>query len=419
MSTSVMVDTSVPALIVKFGGYPLHHGGVGAIRTLGRLGVPVYAITEDRFTPAAVSRYLHDRFVWRTTGLEDAEVLVQGLLEIGRRIGRPTMLVPTDDRAAELIAENGVALDSVFLFPRAKDAGLARRLASKRGLQELCTEYGVPSAAAVSPSSLKDIEEFAGTASFPLVVKNRELYQRPGAPAVPSTTVVRNADELLDLARLWPEDPGVVLQEYLPRQHAEDWIFHAYIGLDAQPNPVFTGVKARSYPPYAGVTSCGYVADNPELAALACDFCVRIGFQGIADLDWRLDRRDGRYKLLDFNPRVGAQFRLFETTAGTDVVRAQHLDLTGRAIPAGEQIPGRKYVVEHLDPRVWRQYRAGHDTTPPPRAAHTEFAWAARDDVMPVAAVAVRVAGRVVARLARHVTRRSPRPRRPRRTARP
>jgi hypothetical protein len=30
---------------------------------------------------------------------------------------------------------------------------------------------------------------------------------------------------------------------------------------------------------------------------------------------------------LDFNPRVGAQFRLFEDDAGSDVVRALHLDL--------------------------------------------------------------------------------------------
>jgi len=43
----------------------------------------------------------------------------------------------------------------------------------------------------------------------------------------------------------------------------------------------------------------------------------------------------GAYHLLDFNPRPGAQFRLFTDRAGTDVVRAQHLDLTGRAVPAG------------------------------------------------------------------------------------
>ncbi|WP_238431999.1 NAD(P)-binding domain-containing protein [Streptomyces cavernae] len=83
------VDRDVPGLIVKFGDYPLHHGGVGAIRSLGRLGVPMYAITEDRCTPAAVSRHLCRAFVWPTTGTEEPKRLVEGLLRIGRLIGRP------------------------------------------------------------------------------------------------------------------------------------------------------------------------------------------------------------------------------------------------------------------------------------------------------------------------------------------
>ena len=40
-SVPFSADDGVPALIVKFGDYPLHHGGVGAIRSLGWLGVPM------------------------------------------------------------------------------------------------------------------------------------------------------------------------------------------------------------------------------------------------------------------------------------------------------------------------------------------------------------------------------------------
>ncbi len=102
---------------------------------------------------------------------------------------------------------------------------------------------------------------------------------------------------------------------------------------------MFTGVKVRSWPPHAGMTANAYVVDNPELADLAARFIKQIGFTGIIDLDLRFDRRDGRYKLLDFNPRMGAQFRLFENESGVDVVRAMHLDLTGRAVPEGNSAP--------------------------------------------------------------------------------
>ena len=116
---------------MKIGHYPLHSGGVGAVRTLGRLGVPVYATTEDRLTPAALSRYCAGTFRWRTTGHEDPADLAGGLAEIGRQIGRPAVAVPVDDEAAVLLAEHADELSEYFLFPRLADPSLVRRLASK------------------------------------------------------------------------------------------------------------------------------------------------------------------------------------------------------------------------------------------------------------------------------------------------
>ncbi|WP_420708203.1 ATP-grasp domain-containing protein [Streptomyces sp. 142MFCol3.1] len=377
-------DQHVPGLIVKFGDYPLHHGGVGAIRSLGRLGIPMYAITEDRYTPAASSRYLRRAFVWPTTGTEEPERLVEGLLRIGRRIGRPAVLVPTDEEAAVLIAEHQDELGDRFLFPRV-DAKLPRRLASKQGLHELCVEHGIPSPAAAFPQSYEDVVEFAGSARFPVVAKNREAFVRRSRPAVNGTTRIATREGLLTLARDWGPQPGVILQEYLPREDAEDWIVHAYFDADSTPLAMFTGVKVRSWPPHAGMTANAYVVDNPELADLAARFIKEIGFSGIIDLDLRFDRRDGQYKLLDFNPRMGAQFRLFENESGIDVVRAMHLDLTGRAVPEGEQRSGHRYIVENIDLPALLAYRRSGYTTPhaPTRASGTELAWLAGDDLRP------------------------------------
>ncbi|MGW1751968.1 carboxylate--amine ligase [Streptomyces sp. NPDC002092] len=383
-SVPFAADREVPGLIVKFGDYPLHHGGVGAIRSLGRLGVPMYAITEDRYTPAASSRYLEKAFVWPTTGTEEPARLVEGLLRIGRRIGRPTVLVPTDEEAAVLIAEHQDELAGRFLFPRVEPA-LPRRLASKQGLHELCVEHGIPSPTAAFPQSYDDIVTFAEKARFPVVAKNREAFVRRKRPAVNGTTRIATREGLLGLARDWGECPGVILQEYLPREDAEDWIVHAYFDQDSTPLAMFTGVKVRSWPPHAGMTANAYVVDNPELADIAARFIKQIGFTGIIDLDLRFDRRDGQYKLLDFNPRMGAQFRLFENESGVDVVRAMHLNLTGRTVPEGEQRAGHRYIVENIDLPALLAYRRSGYTTPhaPAHASGTELAWLAGDDPLP------------------------------------
>ena len=73
------------------------------------------------------------------------------------------------------------------------------------------------------------------------------------------------------------------------------------------------------------------------------------GYQGIVDMDFRYDARDGQYKLLDVNPRIGSTFRLFVSEDGMDVARALYLDLTRQPVPPARLAEGRKWVVEDFD----------------------------------------------------------------------
>jgi predicted ATP-grasp superfamily ATP-dependent carboligase len=88
---------------------------------------------------------------------------------------------------------------------------------------------------------------------------------------------------------------------------------------------------------------------NPTVQEVTERFMRSIGYRGILDIGYRFDERDGQYKLLDVNPRIGGTFRLFVGDDGLDVLRAMHLDLTGREVPAAELPDGRRWIVEPLD----------------------------------------------------------------------
>jgi len=242
-------------------------------------------------------------------------VLVAGLQDIGRRIGRPSVAVPTDDEAATLLAEHAHELSEYFLIPNIRP-DLPRQLASKHELYRLCCQHDVPAPASVLLSTAAEITAFAEQVTFPVVAKNAKPWVRQNAPLVGGTTVLRTPSELLALARTEYEEFSLLVQKYLPLVDAEDWIVHLYSDGNSD-SLLFTGVKVRSRPPHAGATSCAYAVPNPILANMAGRFCKEIGFKGIADLDWRLDRRDGQYKLVDFNPRMGNQFRLRTKLLGT------------------------------------------------------------------------------------------------------
>jgi len=377
------LDRSAPVLLIRTGHYPLHHGTVGAIRSLGRLGVPVYTIVEDRFTPAARSRYLRGGFRWPTTGREQPEDLVQGVMGLGRAIGGRAILAGTDEEAAVLIAEHSARLADRFVMP-AVAPGLPRQLATKYSLYSLCRQHGIPTPLSLQPGSPGEALELAERLGFPVVVKNDAPWLRLTRPAVPNTAIVHNRSDMRRLVDSWVAMPTVMMQEYVPREHATDWIAHAYFGREADRHVVFTGRKLRSWPPQAGVSTYAYTAWNSDVADLTRELCARVGFRGICDLDWRFDAPAGEYKLVDFNPRLGAQFRLFEGTEGVDVVRAMHLDLTGRDLRAGRQVDGRLYVVENLDVLAQIAYRrAGELQEPPAPCHHRELAWWAPDDPVP------------------------------------
>jgi hypothetical protein len=213
---------------------------------------------------------------------------------------------------------------------------------------------------------------------------------------VAGTTLISSERELLDRFGARPDLSGMLLQEYIPHEVAQDWFVHAYCDESADAVASFVGRKAYSWPPRRGVTADARSADNPALAALTAKFCAQIGYRGINDLDWRYDGRDERFKLVDFNPRLGAQFRFGQTDAGLDVVRALHLTLTGRAIPPGAQDHSRRLVVENVYLPARLVYRlSGLPTIPVPVDTHSHGAWregSGRDPV-PLLMLAIRFVG--------------------------
>ncbi len=158
-------DWSTPAVVLKFDQNMLHHGSLGVIRSLGRLGVPVYGVHEGAWAPAASSRYLAGRFFWQPHP-DDPQRTLSGLLDLASRIGRRAVLYATDDAGAIFLAEHGDALREAFAFPR-PPADLPRRLAGKYSMFQLCRDLGVPTPQAMLAWSPGEAAGFAGAGRVP------------------------------------------------------------------------------------------------------------------------------------------------------------------------------------------------------------------------------------------------------------
>ncbi len=378
------LDCELPAVVLWVTPLSLLHNCLGVFRSLGRAGVPVYAVVGQADAPVMRSRYVRGQILWQPHLGDGYAVLLDRLLEFGRRLGRRSLLICTTDEMAVFVARRRAVLQEWFVIPEVEPK-LPGQLADKEGLAELCQQTGTPLPTGIPVDTMDELDAVIGRFDMPIIVKSIAL--RGQSNSVVDSTLVQSREMLREMATTWVEPFQVLLQEYLPDEHCEDWFAVGYCDGDARAEVVFTGRKVRTWPAHGGALAAGYTAPDLELVAVTRLFCGKVGFRGIFDIDWRLDRRTGCYYMLDFNPRVGAQFRMFEDTAGVDVVRAMHLDLSGRPIPVGSQVDGERFVIESWDiPSLVSQRRhplSGLGGTGRPRGA-----WLATDDMAPVFASA-------------------------------
>src|SRR5580700_6563 len=153
------LDTTYPTLILKASRGVIHHGALAIARTLGRPGVPVYAVVEDGYSPLAMSRYLTRAFVWESWP-DDPALFLREMATIAEFIDHPTIIIPIDDLSAVIVAENAASLARWFLLPQVPPQ-LPRQLANKASLHALCAKIGIPFVRSVVPHSVDDVRAFA------------------------------------------------------------------------------------------------------------------------------------------------------------------------------------------------------------------------------------------------------------------
>jgi predicted ATP-grasp superfamily ATP-dependent carboligase len=374
-------------LILKTVRGAFQYGDLGLVRSIGRLGAPVYVCQDSPVAPVARSRYVKGVVTWNFAA-NSASDSVSHLLAWAKRIGGRPILIPTDDVGALLVADHADILSQAYLFPR-QPPGLTRALASKRELFLLCGQTGVPAPPTAFPVSLQEVEQFSQAASYPVVVKSIDARFIPWDRGGQSVFIAHNHAELIEYYQRVEHStqPNLMLQDYIPGGPDSIWMFDGYFDANSDCLIGFTGQKIRQYPPYIGPTSLGICEPNEFVDKAARQFLKTVGYRGIVDLGFRYDHRDNSYRLLDVNPRIGATFRLFVDRSGFDVAQALYLDLIGRPRVAQAGRPGRRWLVENYDLMATATYmRDGaltwRDWLRSFRAVE-EGAWFAQDDLLP------------------------------------
>jgi D-aspartate ligase len=314
------VSDSTGAIVV--GG---DHPGLGVARSLGRRGIPV-VIIDDQHSIAAFSRYVTHSV--RVPDLRDARKTVEAVLDVGRRFNLANwVLFPTRDETVAAFSRYRAELATVFRVTT-PEWNVVRWAHNKKNTYELATQLNIPCPQTFYPRSEDDLVPLY--AKLPLAIKpaiKENFFYATGSKAW-------RAESPADLRRLFvaarrqipPEE--ILVQEIVPGDGRQQFSYCAFC-CDGLPHSSLMARRLRQHPHEFG-RAATYVETTslPEVEELSERFLKAIKYYGLVEIEYKLDPRDGQYKLLDVNARTWG-FHSIGLPAGVDFPYLLFVDQQG------------------------------------------------------------------------------------------
>ena len=276
--------------------------GLGIVRSLGRRGVPV-CVVDDELSISRFSRYC-THFV-KLPNLRDERIAVDALIAAANRLGlHGWVLYPTREELVAAFSRNRTQLSNSFRVPT-PEWNSVQWAWDKRNTYRLARELGIPTPATCYPATidqLVELEGFVPPFAIKPSIKENFVYATKA-----KAWRANSHEELTDLFQRASEivGPGeVMVQELIPGGGAQQFAYCAFFR-DGEPVGKMVVCRRRQHPLQFGrASTLVETVDIPVLEDLSERFLRASNYYGLVEVEYKLDSRDGEYKLLDVNART-------------------------------------------------------------------------------------------------------------------
>ena len=353
MALPRQVLTGPPAVVMGLGP-----GGLGAARSLARLGIAVYGVYAGSAAEVGRhSRVLQGRYPVRGAGSDSQ--LLSLLRAIRRRVSPEArmVLLPANDRYAIFVATRRRELEDDFVL-RAPEAHLGTAFLDKRATVKVCREQGIRIPPSYVPNDLADVIAAAHDVRFPVIIKPA-LQDDEGFPG--KNVVMDDATELVTFYERRPELVArSMFQELVPSGDGHIVGVNTYSNREGKVLAWVSHRRLRQWLPDRGATCYGVTESLPTLARRTVRFLDELGYVGFAGVEYAEDRSTGEYHFLELNARVVLPNQLF-ADAGVDLTAIGYREMCGLPnVAAPVQRDGVHWMDFHRDaPSSLLKWRAG------------------------------------------------------------
>ena len=341
----------VPALIL--GGRWVFT--LSIMRSLGRRRIPLFATgTDGSFV--AYSRW--HRAAPAEWGIPSPTRLSEFLMKLP--VDR-MVVIPCSDEWALALAEVDPAIAARFPASLSSAASL-RQLIDKGRFARLLEQLGVPHPRTVCVGDGKDWGDVAMDAFASAFLKpcnSMAFRRRYGVKGLHFTTPSEAIALATDARRVGLD---VMLQEYVPGPPTHHYMVEGLVDRIGRPCAYFVRQRLRMFPTDFGDST--YMVSVPlDRVRDAVESLERLfahlSYRGVFEAEFKYDERDGRFKLLEVNPRPWG-FIGFAAACGVDLSEMAYWDALDVAVePVATYRVGRHCMVGLDRFACWQLFRQG------------------------------------------------------------
>ncbi len=247
---------------------------LGAVRSLGRAGIHVAALSPHRGAVSFFSRYCREKILCPDPQDEEQyiEFIANQLQE-----NPVDVLMPVGYLSTVAISRHEKELLPLARIPVAGYASM-EVACNKQKTMQLASSLNIP-----SPCEYMSAEEIIG---YPVVAK--EPY---GSGKIRYISSPREFEHL-DLT-------GYLLQEYIPGQ---GYGFFALFNR-GKVRAYFMHRRKREFPVTGGPSTCAESIYDEEVKRIGLQLLESLQWHGVAMVEFKKDDRDGIFKLMEINPK--------------------------------------------------------------------------------------------------------------------
>jgi len=268
------------------------------VRSLGKRGIKVTS-GEAFVCSSFYSKYTDKKLVYPAPD-KQPDLFLKKIIETIKN-DMYDVIIPVRDDANLILSKHKKELSRFTRIPIA-DYSTLMKGRDKAQTLKIAMDNDIPCPQTYFIDGDDDLREIMKDLKFPVVIKPHRSSGSRGIKYVQSSE---------ELAQAYSEVKNkygeAMIQEFIPQggAYGVSMLFN-----HGEPRAIFTHKRLREYPNSGGPSTLRESVRFPEIEEYATTLLEALDWHGVAMVEFRVDQRDGKPKLMEINPRFWGSLQL-------------------------------------------------------------------------------------------------------------